>query len=338
MLLEQKNSLFSALHLIGLCSALLSVLFVLNNFLIFGFDAPGAINVLGLNKIFGVENLKGGYSSGLYAVGLVQTAAVFGVIFWSCYHTIAKKQLRLDAERLDWLSAYVIRAAFWAVLIVGIADAIMSFMRVEDFHKTVFGDLGGAIIALPSSRGIYIHVPLIIVAALIALRDKSVSLVWLTLLVVIAEFLIVVGRFIYGYEQTFMGDLVRFWYAALFLFASAYTLKEDGHVRVDVFYAGLERRTKSILNTIGTLLFGIPLCWLILIRGMWGKSSLINSPMINFETSMSGFGMYVKYLMAAFLMVFALSMILQFTAYLFQSMADIQENITDDLDARGATE
>ena len=31
-----------------------------------------------------------------------------------------------------------------------------------------------------------------------------------------------------------MGDLVRFWYAALF-FASAYTLKEDGHVRVDVF-------------------------------------------------------------------------------------------------------
>jgi len=29
---------------------------------------------------------------------------------------------------------------------------------------------------------------------------------------------------------------------------------------------------------------------------------------------------------------------LQFTAYLFQSMADIQENITDDLDAEGATE
>jgi TRAP-type mannitol/chloroaromatic compound transport system permease small subunit len=268
----------------------------------------------------------------------MQTAAVFGVIFWACYHTIKRAQLRLDAARLDWLSAYVIRSAFWAVLIVGIADAIMSFMRVEDFHKTVFGDLGGAIIALPSSRGMYIHVPLMIVAALIALRDKSVSLVWLTLLVVIAEFLIVVGRFIYGYEQTFMGDLVRFWYAALFLFASAYTLKEDGHVRVDVFYAGFKRRTRSMLNTIGTLFFGIPLCWLILMRGMWGKSSLINSPMMNFETSMSGFGMYVKYLMAAFLMIFALSMILQFTAYLFQSMADIQENITDDLDAEGVAE
>ena len=38
----------------------------------------------------------------------------------------------------------------------------------------------------------------------------------------------------------------------------------------------------------------------IIWRGLSGKSSLINSLMMNFETSMSGFGMYVKYLMAAF--------------------------------------
>jgi TRAP-type mannitol/chloroaromatic compound transport system permease small subunit len=85
-----------------------------------------------------------------------------------------------------------------------------------------------------------------------------------------------------------------------------------------------------VLNVIGTVFFGIPLCWLILVRGMWGKSSLINSPMMNFETSMSGFGMYVKYLMAAFLVVFALSMIFQFTSYLLQSLADIEENVSDD--------
>ena len=78
------------------------------------------------------------------------------------------------------------------------------------------------------------------------------------------------------------------------------------------------------------LFFGIPLCWLIIVRGLWGKSSLINSPMLNFETSMSGFGMYIKYLMAAFLLVFALSMLLQFTSYLFNSMADLEEKIHDD--------
>ena len=132
------------------------------------------------------------------------------------------------------MSAYIVRLAFWAVLLVGIADAVLSF-AVEGFHTVLFGEAGGALVALPSERGLVVHIPLIALSGIIALKDKSVSLVWLTLLVVIAEFLIVVARFIYGYEQTFMGDLVRFWYAALFLFASAYTLKEDAHVRVDVF-------------------------------------------------------------------------------------------------------
>jgi TRAP-type mannitol/chloroaromatic compound transport system permease small subunit len=243
------------------------------------------------------------------------------------------KNLRIDANWMDDISAYIVRLAFWAVLLVGIADAVLSFLRVEGFHTVLFGEAGGAAIALPSQRGLFVHIPLIVLSGVIALKEKTVSLVWLTLLVVIAEFLIVVARFIYGYEQTFMGDLVRFWYAALFLFASAYTLKEDAHVRVDVFYASLRRRTRSVLNAVGTVFFGIPLCWLILMRGLWGKSSLINSPMLNFETSMSGFGMYVKYLMAAFLVVFALSMLFQFTSYLFNSLADIQENVVDEDEA-----
>ena len=56
-------------------------------------------------------------------------------------------------------------------------------------------------------------------------------------MIVLGELLIVIARFIFSYEQAFMGDLVRFWYAALFLFSSAYTLVHDGHVRVDIIYA-----------------------------------------------------------------------------------------------------
>ena len=134
--------------------------------------------------------------------------------------------------------------------------------------------------------------------------DSTVSLIWLSLLVVMAEFLIVILRFIYGYEQTFMGDLVRFWYAALFLFASAYTLKEDAHVRVDVIYAGLRHKTKCILNSTGCFFLVFPLCWLIIVRGLWGKSSLINSPMLNFETSMSGFWYVYQILNGSFLIGF----------------------------------
>jgi TRAP-type mannitol/chloroaromatic compound transport system permease small subunit len=330
-----QNALFSALRVAGLASAFLALAFVINNFLIFGIDAPGVINTLRIGDIFGVDRPKQGYNISQIVLGVFQTAVVGVVMAFAVWRGLKPNNLRIDANWMDDMSAYIVRLAFWAVLLVGIADAILSFLRVEGLHTVLFGEAGGALIALPSERGLFIHIPLIALSGIIALKEKSVSLVWLTLLVVIAEFLIVVARFIYGYEQTFMGDLVRFWYAALFLFASAYTLKEDAHVRVDVFYASFKRRTRSILNLIGTIFFGIPLCWLILMRGLWGKSSLINSPMMNFETSMSGFGMYVKYLMAAFLVVFALSMLFQFTAYLFSSLADIEENVLDEDAAKG---
>ena len=55
-----------------------------------------------------------------------------------------------------------------------------------------------------------------------------------------------------------MGDLVRFWYAALFLFASAYALIHEGHVRVDVLYTSFSESKKAWTNTIGSSILGIP--------------------------------------------------------------------------------
>jgi len=117
---------------------------------------------------------------------------------------------------------------------------------------------------------------------------------------------------------------VRFWYAALFLFASSYTLMEEAHVRVDVLYTGFSKRGKARVNVFGTLLLGIPLCWVILTLGMWSKATVINGPLLAFETTQSGFGLYVKYLMAGFLAVYALSMLVQFTGYFLSNVADLR--------------
>ena len=57
-----------------------------------------------------------------------------------------------------------------------------------------------------------------------------------------------------------MGDLVRFWYAGLFLFASAYTLVHDGHVRVDVLYANFSEKGKALTNSIGSPAIGVCRC------------------------------------------------------------------------------
>ena len=290
----------------GGASLALAMVYILNNFLTHGIGLAGPFSVLG-----------GGVSpGGLFQLALV--AGGLGAAFW-----FARRPARWgdDAALMDAVATGIIAIAFWAVLLVGLVDAAISFLRVEGFHIAVFGEDIAARIGVSSWRGTYIHFPLMAVAVVLGLRLRTASVAWLILLVVLAELLIVVSRFVFAYEQTFMGDLVRFWYAALFLFASALTLKEEGHVRVDVFFAGMGGRAKAWFNAVGTALFGIPLCWVVIWLGLSGKSSLINSPLLNFETTMSGFGMFVKYLMAGFLLVFALSMLAQFTSYFFGALA-----------------
>jgi TRAP-type mannitol/chloroaromatic compound transport system permease small subunit len=123
-----------------------------------------------------------------------------------------------------------------------------------------------------------------------------------------------------------MGDLVRYWYAALFLFSSAYTLFDEGHVRVDILYAGLGQSKKGRINAFGTLLLGMTTAWSIILVGMSGKQSMINSPVATFEVSQAGAaGMYIKYQMAVFIGLFAITMLIQFVSYFFEACADARD-------------
>ncbi|MEQ8806807.1 MAG: TRAP transporter small permease subunit, partial [Rhodospirillales bacterium] len=222
-------------------------------------------------------------------------------------------------------NALLIRIAYFAVLYIGVVDAILSFMRVEGMLPAVFGDALALELGKSQFRGPYVHLPLTAAAIVTAFFTRTLGFTWLALLIVVAELLIVITRFIFSYEQVFMGDLVRFWYAALFLFASAYTLIEEGHVRVDVFYAAFNARRKGLVNAFGSVFLGITLCWVILIVGMGGKNAVINSPVLTWETTQTGFSMYVKYMMAGFLAVFAISMMIQFVSYMMDAVADVRD-------------
>lgn len=254
-----------------------------------------------------------------FQVGIYAVAILLGVLL--VLKTRARS-LRADAEILNDLNAFIVRAAFWAVLIVGAADMIISALRVEGMLAALVGDKLAGDLGRSAYRGLYVHTPLLLLSVVVAALTRTLGFVWLALLVVVAEFQIVVSRFIFSYEQGYMSDIVRFWYAALFLLASPYTLREEGHVRVDVIYAGLDTRTKGMINVIGCLFLGMALCWIILLLGTWTKSSVIVSPLLNFEVSQSGFGMYIKYLMAALLGMFGIVMLIQFASYMLDSFAD----------------
>ncbi|MDC9720320.1 MAG: TRAP transporter small permease subunit [Gammaproteobacteria bacterium] len=283
-----------------------TVIFVLNNFLNFWALWPGAVNTLA------------GKSSA--SLGWLQVLSYAVAPLLAAVHVsrLRRQSYQMLADRVSNWAATTIKAAFWMVLLVGMVDMLVSLLRIESLLVPLVGETIAVELGKPQFRGTYVHLPLMLLACFIALRSKGLGFVWLTLLVVVAEFLIVIARFVFSYEQAFMGDLVRFWYAALFLFASAHTLLIEGHIRVDVAYTHFKQRTQSWVNVLGVCLLGLPLCFTILTLGMWDKTSSINSPLLSVEVSQSGYGMYVKYIMVGFLAIFAFSMIIQFSSYLLK--------------------
>ena len=291
--------------------------FLINDYLTFWHGWPGEGPPLG----FGSGN-KGSSMVSAWLQMAAYPAAIALTVFYVL--RTGDRGLRDDSERISNINAFIIRAAFFAVLYIGITDAIISFLRGEGFLPALFGKEMALNLGKSLYRGPVVHMPLMGLAIVTAAFSRTIGFSWLALLVIVAELLIVISRFIFSYEQVFMGDLVRFWYAALFLFASAYTLLQESHVRVDVFYTNFTNRKKGMVNAAGALFLGISLCWIILFVGMNSKSAIINSPILAFETTQTGFGMYVKYMMAGFLALFAISMMIQFVSYLLDAVAYIR--------------
>ncbi len=320
MLLEKAPVLARAFAYAMVASVFL---YLLNNYLVFWQDLPGTYGLALHYGWFGLEaealdesRVGSGWAQLLFYLAVI--LASVGYVFKS-----RDRSLEDDSIRFAQLSAYIVRFAFWSVLLVGAADMIISLLRVEGLLQYVVGEWLSNQLGRSIFRGTWVHYPLIFISLLVAAKYRNISFTWLALLCVLAEFMIVITRFVFSYEQAYMGDLVRFWYAALFLFASAYTLVEEGHVRVDVLYAGFRRRRKATFDMIGCLVLGMPICWVILMQGMGGRGNSINSPLLSFEVSQSGFGMYVKYLMAAFLIIFAVTMLIQFVSYLLYNVGQL---------------
>ncbi len=286
--------------------------FLINNYLTFAGNWPGPFNSYKEYNLYSTTQLSFYLFAFIFPIYLIKTL-----------HN--KLDILKISDYLQYLNNFIIRFAFWSVLIIGIVDALISLLIIEGITESFFGKSWSIKLSNNTFRAPYIHFPLLFLSLFLAYFLKSLNFYWLSFLVVIAEFQIVVLRFVFSYEQTLMSDLVRFWYGSLFLFASYYTLIKDGHVRVDVLYTNFNKKNKAKINLFGSLFLGIPLCLSIFFRGMYCKQCVLNQPIINFETSQSTQGMNIKYLMAGFLIIFALTMLIQFIIYFLKSLSTLKE-------------
>ncbi len=87
---------------------------------------------------------------------------------------------------------------------------------------------------------------------------------WATLGMVAITFVVVVLRYGFDLGWIALQESVIYLHATVFMVGAAYTLRRNGHVRVDILYQRLSPRGQAWVDLLGHLLFTLPLCAFLL--------------------------------------------------------------------------
>lgn len=145
---------------------------------------------------------------------------------------------------------------------------------------------------------------------------------WLALLMVLVQFGIVVGRYVFGVNSIAAQESVLYMHATLFMLGAGYTLLVDKHVRVDVFYAKAGAATRRRIDIFGHLLLLMPS---MLALAYWSWPSVRNSWKI-LEGPISVGGIEAVFLLKSLIPAFCVLVILQSLSLLIRLLLPISSS------------
>jgi len=150
------------------------------------------------------------------------------------------------------------------------------------------------------------------------------ALAWLALAMGLLTALIVVMRYGFNLNSVFMQELVTYMHGSLFLLGAAYALKSGAHVRVDIFYRGFSPRAQAWVNSLGGIIFLMPVC--IFILGVsW---NYVTEAWAIRESSAEPGGIPAVYLLKTLIPLMAANLLLQGVAETLRSALVLMESDT----------
>ena len=143
---------------------------------------------------------------------------------------------------------------------------------------------------------------------------------WLTLLMVIVTFCVVVLRYGFNLGSIAMQESIIYLHALNFMLGAAFTLKHDAHVRVDIFYQKMGPRGRARVDLISTLLLLMPVCGFI----FWSSWGYVADAWAVREASGEAGGLPFVYLLKSILLVMPSLLIIQGTVIIMTSVLILQ--------------
>ncbi len=114
-------------------------------------------------------------------------------------------------------------------------------------------------------------------------------------------------RYIFNINFIFMQELVMYLHAFIFLFGISICLKENSHVRIDVFSNKLDAKVKKYIEILGAVFFIVPFCLFVL----YESTPIIIRSWEMLESSGEPGGLPFIYILKSAIYVFASLLLIQ---------------------------
>jgi len=145
---------------------------------------------------------------------------------------------------------------------------------------------------------------------------------WLVLAMVLVTFMVVLLRYVFDMGWIALQESISYFHSLVFLIGAAYTLKQNGHVRVDIFYNRLGKKGRAWVDLIGHVLILMP----VMIFIIWVSMPYIMDSWRVAESSREAGGLPGVYLLKSLILVMAALLILQGLAMILKALLTVTGN------------
>jgi len=141
------------------------------------------------------------------------------------------------------------------------------------------------------------------------------AVAWLTLLMVIVTFVVVVLRYVFDIGWIGLQESVTYMHAMVFMVGAAWAMQQRAHVRVDIFYSRFSARTQAWVDLLGSLLLLLP----VMIYIAWISWAYVADSWSVLEGSREAGGLPAVFLLKSLIPVLALLLTLQALVQIIRS-------------------
>lgn len=132
-------------------------------------------------------------------------------------------------------------------------------------------------------------------------------------------------RFLFQMGSVMLQELEWHLFGIVFLLGAAYTYREDGHVRVEIFYQKFSKTQQAKINLFGNLFILLPVCLLVI----WTSIPFVSNSFAYAETSPDPGGLSYRWLIKFVIPAGFLLLLLQGLADSFKQLLVLSGEETD---------